>query len=215
MADQAVDGGIVDKAVDTQAGREGGRIDSFGEAEAHDEGFTCGFERSERLFFDQAVAVAGDGGEEVLGFLVADGAQARSSAMCAGADPGVIAIAPVGEIVARFGARVRVIGDFVSGNSGFRGALLGQFEQGRRRVGIERFEGVLCDHRGEAGAGFDRQLIKREMLGAVADGAGKIGVPASHIVARQRVNQVEADAFYGVLRGFECPLSLGGAVRAA
>ena len=122
--------------------------------------------RRQRFFLDQPVAVARDRGEEVLGLLVAHGAQARAAAVRAGADPGIIAVAPVSEVVAALGAGAGVVGDFVGGQAGGGGALLGQFEQARRGVGVERLEVALGDHRGEARAGLDRQLVEREMLGA-------------------------------------------------
>ena len=106
------------------------------------------------------MAVAGDGAEEILGLLVADGAHAGPPPVRTGTDPGVIAVAPVGQIVAALGAGAGVVGDFIGRDARGGGAGLGQFEQDCAGLGIERIELAFGDHRGEAGAGLDGQLVE-------------------------------------------------------
>ena len=108
------------------------------------------------------------------GFLWRTVRMPAAAAVRAGADPGIIAVAPVSEVVAALRAGPGVVGDFVGGQPGRGGALLGQLEQAGRRVGVERLELVLGDHRGEARAGLDGQLVEREMLGAEAERAVEV-----------------------------------------
>ena len=76
-----------------------------------------------RFFLDDAMAVAPEAGQEVLGFAMADGALAQPASVRSGPDAGVIAVAPVGEVVAAFLAGARVIADLIGRDSGFGGAL--------------------------------------------------------------------------------------------
>src|SRR6185369_15325553 len=50
------------------------------------------------------------------------------------------------------------------------------------------------NHRGEARAWLDRQLVERQMLGAERERAFEARRPASFTIARQGVDQVETDA---------------------
>ena len=63
-----------------------------------------------------AVAVARKSGEEVLGLAVPHGAHPEPAAVRAGADAGIIAVAPVSEVVPALLAAPRVIADLVGGH---------------------------------------------------------------------------------------------------
>ena len=67
----------------------------------------------QRVLLGDPVAVAGYRREEILGLAVADGAHAEPPAMRAGADPGIIAVAPVSEVVAAFVAGAGMVADLV------------------------------------------------------------------------------------------------------
>jgi hypothetical protein len=55
---------------------------------------------SEHFLFDDAVAVRRDAREPVFGLAVALRSRAEAAAVRAGADPGIVAVAPIGEVVA-------------------------------------------------------------------------------------------------------------------
>ena len=90
----------------------------------------------------------------------------EAAAVRARADAGIIAVAPVSEVVAALRARARVVADFIGGQARGRGALAGQLVQRGGEVGVERLELARGMERGEARAGLDGQLVERQMAGA-------------------------------------------------
>ena len=71
------------------------------------------------------------------------------------------------------------------------------------------------NHRGEARAGLDRQLVEGEMLGAERQGLVQACRPARFVVAGKRVDQIEADSVHCRLRGIKGSQSFGRRVGAA
>src|SRR4029453_5824845 len=102
------------------------------------------------------MAVAGDGGEEVFRLLVADGALAETTPVGARSDAGIIAIAPVSEIVAALFAGASMVGNLIGWHAGRLGAHLCQLEHLGRGLCLNRLEFVLRHHGREARAGLDR-----------------------------------------------------------
>ncbi len=85
--------------------------------------------------------------------------------MRAGANAGVIAIAPISEIVAAFGAGSGIVGDFISEEPEPRRFLGGCVIEccGVLRVGQDDVAAGVGGL--EGGAGFDGELIERKMIG--------------------------------------------------
>src|SRR5579884_3353723 len=98
------------------------------------------------------MAVAPYRRKEVLGLAMADAAQAQPAPVSAGTDSGVIAVAPVSEIVPALLARARVIADLVERHSRSRRHRVGQLVERRGRFGVERLELAFRDHAGETRA---------------------------------------------------------------
>src|SRR5688572_6202705 len=116
------------------------------------------------------------------------------SAVRSGTDAGIIAVAPVGEVVAALLAAQRMVADFVGGQAGGRGALGRQLIERGSLVGIERLELACGSERSEARPGFDGQLVERQMTGSERERAIERRAPRGLGVAGQSVDQVEADA---------------------
>ena len=120
-----------------------------------------------------------------------------------GADPGVILVMPIGEVVAALLAGTGVVGDFVGRQARGGGKFASEGEQVGRLVIVERNEIALADHRREAGAGFDRQLIEREVRSAETERLFELCLPLSRCLAGQGVNQVERYPREGVESGVQ------------
>ena len=154
------------------AGGETGGIDPFGQAQAHQQGFAGACRRVQD--FLRGAAVAGGfhpGGPGLRRAVAAGGDQlvAQShAAMGAGADADVVAVAPVGEVVPAFAAGAGVVGDLVALQPGIRRHVPGEgveccgvvvLRQGQFAAAVPALE-----HR----AGFDGELVQREMVAAEA-----------------------------------------------
>src|SRR5690606_27902933 len=90
-----------------------------------------------------------------------------------------------------------------------------RFEQVGRGIGIEGGELAFFEQGGEARAGFDGELVEREMLGAEAYRAGQLGLPLRLGLIWPGIDQVEAHATEMALRGVERTETLGNAMRTA
>src|SRR5687768_6733201 len=161
------------------------------------------------------MAVASDRGEEILWLLVADRPLAEPASMCAWPDAGIIAVAPVCEVVAALLAWPGVIGDFIGGQSGRSRQFLCQLEHVRRRIRVQRLELVPGDHGSEARARLDGQLVEGQMAGAETECAPEHRLPFLDPLTGKGVDQVEADAFEVALRRVEGCKALARAVGTA
>lgn len=104
-----------------------GKVDAFAQAKSHQQQFVGLFVDTQHLLIDHAMAFPLDGFEP--GFRVALGGGCelggapRQASMRAGADAGIIAITPVGEVVAAFGAGTGMVGNLI----GRHAVTLGDF----------------------------------------------------------------------------------------
>src|SRR4051794_18932963 len=119
-------------------------------------------------------------------------AHPEAAAMRARADAGIVAIAPVSEIVPAFLARTRMVADLIGRHPGGRRHDVGQLVKGRRLIDVERMELSSLVQGGEAGAGLDSQLIERKVLGPERQRLGQHRRPVVFIVARHTINKIEA-----------------------
>ena len=139
------------------------------------------------------MAVAGERGAPVFGLAVALDGPPPAPAMRAGADAGVILVAPVSEIVAALLARPGMVRDFVGGETRVFGHRLRRFIEDRALVRIGRGQFAARGHGGEAGAGLDGALVEREVAGAEGQGPAKLVGPGLLALLGPRINEVEAD----------------------
>ena len=143
------------------------------------------------------MAVAGDGFDPVFRLAMALGRMGDAMgiitpAMGAGTDPGIIAIAPIGEVVAAFLPRPGVIARFISRQSRSDGQRLRQIVEVGGMIGVGGDKAALPGQRLEPGARLDRQLVEREMIGAEGQRPTQLLFPCGGALAGQRVDEVEA-----------------------
>src|SRR5690606_13176686 len=81
-------------------------------------------------------------------------------------------------------------------------------------VAVGKDELALCRKRPEPRAGLDRELIKREMPGAKGKRFAKLGLPIRKRLSGARIDEIEARAGKGGLRGRNRPPRFLAAVRA-
>ena len=159
--------------------------------------------------------VAFDGGEEILRLAVPLRRHSGSPSMRAGPDADIILVAPVSEVVAAFLPGGGVVADFVGGKAGGLHPRLGQLIQISRCIIVEWLPLPFGDIGGEAGAGFDGQLVERHVRGAKADGARQFGIPGRSRLVGSGIDQVDADPPEMPLCGFERGEAFIHPVRAA
>ena len=115
----------------------------------------------------------------------------QQPAMSAGPDAGILAVAPIEQVVAALGARPRVVGNLVGGQTRCCAGLEGEV--------VERACGVVVRHDELAGVRqrrigrvlLDGELVEREMLCRLADGPFQFAAPRLRRLARPCVDQVE------------------------
>ena len=161
------------------------------------------------------MALFGQGAQVVFWLLVADGGRFEPAAMGARPDPRIVAIAPVGEVVAALLAGAGVVADLVGGKACCAGALAGEREEIARRIVVERGEPALAHEGGKARARLDGELVEREVAGPQRQRARQFGVPAFRRVAGAGVDEVETDPREMALGDIERGEPLGGIVEAA
>ena len=83
-----------------------------------------------------------------------------------GPDAGIIAIAPIDQIVPALRAGPGVIGDFVGGQSGGFGQFLRRFIETRRQIVVRNLQRAVLVQQREGRFRFDGELIERQMIGA-------------------------------------------------
>ena len=84
-------------------------------------------------------------------------------AMRAGPDADIVAVAPVHEVVTRLLPGSGMVADLVGRQAGTLQHLLGQLVEVGLQIRVERLQLALLDHRMEARARLDGQLIERQM----------------------------------------------------
>ena len=89
-------------------------INAFDEAQTHDQRLVSRFARRKRKLFDDPISGAVDSGQEVLRLAMAHRSHSKAATVRSRTDAGIIAIAPISEIVATFLAGPRMIADLVS-----------------------------------------------------------------------------------------------------
>ena len=114
--------------------------------------------------------------------------------MGAGADAGIFAVAPVDEVVARFGAGAGMVRDLVGRQAVRRADRLRQVVEQPRLVVRWHRELAGPMQALEDGAGLDRELVEREMLGGMADRGLEFRLPVLEGLARPGVDQIEREA---------------------
>ena len=108
-----------------------------------------------------------------------------------GADAGVVAVAPVGEVVPALLARPGVVADLVGRQAGLAQQLLGQLVEGGLVVIVHRRHGAGADQGVKARAGLDRELVDREVAVRHPEPRPQLGRPRGRGLPRPGVDQVE------------------------
>ena len=123
------------------------------------------------------------------------GAAAGQPAVRAWADAGIVAIAPVDEVVPALGAGAGVVGDLVGRRGRRRRRSPGSRGTCRRRAsGVgQAAQPAARGKVAEAGAGLDRELVEREVVDGQRERAAELGSPVGEGLALAGVDQVEAD----------------------
>ena len=159
------------------------------------------------------MAVARHRAQEVFRLLVPFGRHGAPPAMRPRTDPGIIAIAPIGQIMAAFLAGAGVIAGFIGRQTGLFRAVLRACEELRSQIVVHRRKFAAAHIAREARALLDRQLIERQMPGAETERAIQLGLPGVQRLTGQGVDQIEADAIELLLRGIEGGQPFGDVMR--
>jgi len=126
-------------------------------------------------------------------FLTAD----RQSAVGARPDTDVIAIAPIGKVVPRFRAGTRIVRYLVAIHAGVAQHRCSQLVQLRLHLFLGQHEIAARIGLLEHGAGFDGQLIERDVIGGESERPGQLSPPLFDVLAGPCVNEVEGEAVEG------------------
>src|ERR1700730_7548595 len=114
--------------------------------------------------------------------------------MRAGTDADIFAVTPIDEIVPALRAGTGVVGNFISGKTGFRRDLLRDVPKRAGKIIIGEGELSNVAQSREHGAIFDRELIKRKMVAGAANRCLEFLTPAGNRLTRPRVNEIEGIA---------------------
>ena len=101
----------------------------------------------------------------------------RDPAMRARSDAGIVAIAPVGEVVAALATGSGEIADFVGEQPMVGANRLRLFVEGGRCIIVGQRDLAPAMHALEHRAGLDGELIKRKVVGAEPERAVELGPP--------------------------------------
>ena len=119
---------------------------------------------------------------------------ARVSLPCApGPIAGVVLVAPIGEVVAALGAGAGVVRDLVGRQASGGESVLRRLEQRRGALLVGHDEITASRRSGECGAGFDGQLVERQMLASEREGLVELAPPSVDALAGAGVDQVERE----------------------
>ncbi len=137
-----------------------------------------------------------------------DGAVAEPAPVRARADAGIVAVAPVSEVVAALLTGPGMVADFVERQARGGGDFAGEFVEVGGNVGVDGLEFAGGMEGGEARARLDRQLVERQVTGAERERAGKHRLPLDGGLTGQGIDEVEGDAVEVPLRDVECGKAL-------
>ena len=135
--------------------------------------------------------------------------------MGAGACAGIVLTPPIDEVVARFRSLPRMVGDLVSRKTGRLAQLLRDEVKFARACAIWDAQAARRMARGKRRAGLDGQLIEREMVLRVSEGAGELLAPGADALPLAAIDQVEGDAVESALGDGECGKRLLSTMHAA
>ena len=125
-----------------------------------------------------------DGGEPALRLAERAGRELPAvhgdPAMGAGADAGIVAIAPVDEIVPQLLARSGMVRDLVGGKARVAQDRLRRLEKLAGQVLVRHGERAGRVQGVEAGAGLDGELIGRKMAAHMAERSAQLRLPGGH-----------------------------------
>ena len=151
--------------------------------------------RGQLLVDDQAVACRLHAHQPAFRALVGFGRVAAAvdiePAMRARPDAGIFVAAPIDQIVPAFGARPRVVGNFVGRQAGLGADRLREVVEIARGVVVGNDELAGFVQTEKRRVRLDGQLIEREMLGRLGNGALELGRPGVGRLARPRIDQIE------------------------
>ena len=130
-------------------------------------------------------------------------------------DAGVIGVAPVREVVAAFGAGLRVVGDFVGQQPEARGFLGRGFIEPGGIVVFGQHDLTPAVQGLERRAGFDRELVEGQVIGGQRQSGAQFAAPGGFVLPRPCVDQVEGQAREDGACGLQRLNRLGRGVLAA
>ena len=122
------------------------------------------------------------------------------TAVRAGADAGIILIAPIGEVVPALPARLGVVGDLVSFEAETRRLLRRGVIQARRHILLREREFAAAVEGRKLGAGLDGELVEGEMIGGERKRPAQFLPPCRLLLPRPGIDQVEGQARKNALR---------------
>ncbi|GJE60415.1 hypothetical protein MPOCJGCO_2527 [Methylobacterium trifolii] len=134
--------------------------------------------------------------------------------MGAGADPGILAVAPVEQVVARLGAGAGVVRDLVGREPRRPADILRHVVEGARDLVVRRHQPAGRRQPEERRAGLDGELVEGQVLGRPRDRIRQLGPPRRRRLAGAGVDQVEGGAGERRLRDPDRLERLRGAVQA-
>jgi hypothetical protein len=109
-----------------------------------------------------------------------------------GSDPGPVPAAPVDQVVPRFRTRPRVVRDLVGGKARRGTHLLRDLVHVRRRVLVgQATQGPFREPVAEGSAGFDRQLVERQVIGRHGKRFAQFRAPILGRLLLPGIDQVE------------------------
>src|SRR5205085_12668577 len=108
-------------------------------------------------------------------------------------DPGIIPVAPIGEVVPAFGAGSGVIGDFVGGQPASSEPFLRHLEQRSCALLVGQGEFAAPRERREGGTGLDRQLIEGQVFAGEGKRLVELAPPAGNALTGPCIEQIERE----------------------
>ena len=173
-------------------------VDAFLEPQAHHQHLLAALVTREGRALARRVAVLFDPREPGLGGAVLArrglGTGDGEASVRTGTHADVIAVAPIGEIVARLLSRRGVVRDLVGRQAGRVHHLLGRLVKGCR--GVIRGHGEIAARvrLGERSLRLDGELVEREMCAGIVKRARKLVTPGAERLPGPRIDEIEARA---------------------